>query len=123
MLWLFKDLVTMATMIVTGYDPGIIEDIIAGEVAGMQHTPELLLIFAIILLVPLIMAFLSLTLKYSLNRWANIILGVLFTGFELMGVRDVLANPAAYVILLWVPLVVAPALIVWYAWKWAKQET
>ena len=113
----------MATMIVTVYDPGIIQDIIAGEVAGMQHTPELLLIFAIILLVPLVMAFLSLTLKYSTNRWANIILGVFFTGFELMGVRDVLANPAAYVIVLWVPLVVAPAIIVWYAWKWAKQET
>jgi hypothetical protein len=64
---------------------------------------------------------LSLTLKDSTNRWANIILGIFFTGLELIGITDVLANPSAYVILLWPPLVVPPALIVWYAWK-SKQK-
>ncbi|MFQ5758281.1 MAG: DUF6326 family protein [Candidatus Bathyarchaeia archaeon] len=41
----------------------------------MQLTPELLLRYAILLLIPLVMAVLSLTLKDSTNRWANIILG------------------------------------------------
>ena len=121
-LWLLKDLTVLATFLVTLMDPGIREQIIAGEVGGMQMTPELLLVFAIILLVPLVMTFLSLTLKDSTNRWVNMILGIAFTGLELFGVTDVLAAPSAYITLMWVSMVVPPALIVWYAWKWPKQE-
>lgn len=117
MLWLIKDFATLVTMILSLYDPSVMEHIIAGELGGMQVTPELLLAFAIILLAPLVMSFLSLTLKDSLNRWVNIIIGIFFTGLELTGVTDALANPSAYVIVMLVPLIVTPVLIVWYAWK------
>jgi len=33
-----------------------------------------------------------------------------------------LANPYAYAMLMGTAAVVAQALIVWYAWKWPKQE-
>jgi len=64
------------------------------------------------------MAFLSLTLKDSVNRWANIILGAFFTAIYLGDLIAHLANPYAYAMLMGISAVVAQALIVWYAWKW-----
>jgi len=74
-------------------------------------------------LVPLIMAFLSMTLKDSINRWANIIVGIVFTVFQVVALIEILTLPTvyAYAILMELSKVVAPALIVWYAWK-SKQK-
>ena len=117
MLWLLMDLVTMTTMILSIYDPAILKDILVGSVGGMHLSPEILFLFAVLLLVPLVMAFLSLVLSNPLNRWTNLTLGAVFTIIQLVGITDVLATPSAYAALLFVPLVVSPALIVWYAWK------
>jgi hypothetical protein len=117
MLWLIKEATILVSMMLSLYDPSVMQHIIAGELGEMQVTPELLLAFTIILLVPLVMSFLSFTLKDSPNRWTNIIVGIIFTVLELTGITDVLANPSAYVIVMFVALVVVPALIVWYAWR------
>ena len=117
MLWLFTEAALLTLLIVGLMEPGILEQVMAGEVLGMKIGPELLLILTIELLVPLVMAFLSLTLKDSINRWANIILGIVFVGLELLSLVEELANPSAHSILLWLSIVVALALIVWYAWK------
>lgn len=117
-LWLLKDLTILASFMVTVMDPDIIADIIAGEIGGMQITQELLLVFLIILLVPLVMVFLSLTLKNKVNRWTNLILGIVFTFIELVGVSDFLKNPTVLTAVMWISYVVPPVLIVWYSWKW-----
>jgi len=105
------------------FEPGFIQEYILGE-AGSEMTPEVMLIFAIALLIPPVMAFLSLTLKDSINRWANIILGIVFAGLTLMSPIEYLAKQSAYsayVILIGIVEFVATALIVWYAWK-SKQK-
>jgi len=84
-------------------------------------TPEFLFVGAVLLLIPLVMAFLSLTLKDSINRWANIIVGIVWIGLSLTDLPKYSTEPAAYAILLWLSGVVATALIVWYAWK-SKQK-
>jgi low temperature requirement protein LtrA len=117
LLWLIKEATIIVSMVLSLYDPNVSEQIIAGKLGEMQTTPELLLVFTIILLVPLVMSFLSVTLKDSASRWTNIIVGIIFTVIELTGITDVLANPSAYVMVMFVALVVVPALIVWYAWK------
>jgi hypothetical protein len=43
-----------------------------------------------------VMAFLSITLKNSMNRWANIILGVFITGLGLFTTVEYLAEQSAY---------------------------
>jgi len=114
----------LASSILGIFEQGMIEQIIAGEVEGMQLIPELLLVFAITLLVPLIMAFLSLTLKDSTNRWTNIIVGIVFAGLGLLGPIDYLARQSAYIAYVTVIGIVgfvAAALIVWYAWKSKKE--
>ena len=77
------------------------------------------LISAITMIVPGIMVFLSLTLKHKANRWTNIILGMFYTVYNLNGVS---MYPSVYDKFLLLVSVVFTALIVWYTWKWRKQE-
>jgi len=84
-------------------------------------TPEMMMVLVIITLIPPLMAFLSLTLKDSINRWLNIIVGIVFIVLLPIGV---VVFPTAYlpsIIIIAIVEVVALALIVWYAWK-SKQK-
>ena len=98
------------------YEPGIIKQIIAGEVEGLQMTHKGLLLSAIFMVIPSVMVFLSLTLNYNANHWANIIFSIFFFGFTLIWL--LVKPPAAYKILLGIIGLVCNALIVWYAWMW-----
>ncbi len=121
-LWLFPLVVFLASAVLMFMEPGIIEQIIAGEVEGKALSVELLLAGAVIdILGPLVMAFLSLTLKGSINRWLNIIVGGIYAVLGFITLLEQAANPKAYAIVLLVGAVVAPMLIVWYAWK-SKQK-
>jgi hypothetical protein len=124
-LWLFYTMAFLAVMMLGTMEPGVLTQFLdIGEIGGMKVTPELLLVFAILMLVPLVMAFLSLTLKDKANRWANIIVGIFYTGFQLFALVETLtlATIYAYAVLMEVTKLVVPALIVWYAWK-SKQKT
>jgi len=117
-LWLVWECAAIVAPICEQYVPGYLEEAIA------ETTPELLVVLAIIMLIAPVMAFLSLTLKDSINRWANIIVGIVFAGIGLVSLIEFLAEPSAY----WafsIPIiiveVVAAALIVWFAWK-SKQK-
>ena len=90
-----------------------------GEIEGMQMSQGLLLLMAIIMLIPIVMLFLSLTLKYQVNRWANIVLAILLFGFNLIGLPG---YPSVYDQFLIIVGLLFNALTVWYAWKWPKQE-
>jgi hypothetical protein len=68
-------------------------DFKAGEIGGKQITQELYLGMAILLVIPVVMVFLSLMLKYSVNRWANIFVAIFFFGFNLIGLPG---YPSAY---------------------------
>ena len=119
-LWLIAELVAIAGNLLELYETGVIEDIIAGEMAGMQITPELMVVNAILFLIAPLMAFLSLTLKDSINRWANIIVGIVLAGFGFLTLAEYLAQQSAYLaseILIEIAWIMATALIVWYAWK------
>ena len=72
-LWLFAAVAFLAHQILVLMEPGIIAQLMAGEAEGQKIGPELILSFAILMLVPMVMAFLSLTMKDSMNRWVNII--------------------------------------------------
>lgn len=94
-------------------------DFKAGEIGGLQITQEQYLGIAILMVIPVFMVFLSLTLSYPVNRWANIIVAIIFFGFNLIGLPT---YPSAYDQFLIIVGLVFNALTVWYAWKWPKQE-
>ncbi len=118
-LWLVSEVGMLAMTILEFYLPGVIDQIRMGEKEGVKMGPELLLFFTIMFLVPLVMAFLSLTLKNKANRWANIILGIVYTVLLVIVLVGHLANLSALTILNASDAVFA-ALIVWYAYKQSK---
>jgi hypothetical protein len=73
------------------------------------------MISAITMTIPVVMIILSLTLNRPVNRWANIVIGIFYTGYGLIGVTK---YPSAYDRFLIFVGIVFTALIVWYAWKW-----
>ncbi len=123
-LWLFVVGSLLAGSVIFFMVPGVIDEIRVGEIVGMQATDELLLIMAIIYFwIPLVMAVMSISLKGIANRWLNIVLGVVYAGFILFELTmNIISDPYPYVILMDTSAFIAAALIVWYAWKWPKQE-
>ena len=95
-------------------------DFKAGEMGGVQATQEIYLGAAVLLVLPIVMVFLSLTLNNPVNRWSNIIIAILLFVFNLAGLPT---YPAAYDKFLNIVGLAFNALTVWYAWKWPKQET
>ena len=62
------------------YAPGNIEELMSGEIAGIQMTQGLLLGSAILMALPTAMVFLSVTVKAKTNRLLNIIAGIVYFG-------------------------------------------
>jgi len=93
-------------------------DFVAGEMGGIKITQEIYLVAAIILTIPIVMVFLSLTLPQNANRWTNIILAIFFFLFNLVGLPT---YPAAYDKFLIIVGLGFNVLTVWYAWQWRKR--
>jgi hypothetical protein len=90
-------------------------DFTAGKIGGMQLTGNQWLGVAILMVTPIVMVFLSLTLNYPLIRWANIIVAIVFFGFNLIGLPG---YPSAYDKFLIIVGLGFNVLTVWYAWQW-----
>ncbi len=90
-------------------------DFTAGAIESVQMTQGMLLGIAIIMVIPVVMVFLSLTLKYKANRWANIIAAIFFFLFNLIPLPS---YPGAYDKFLLLVSMGFNVLTVWYAWKW-----
>lgn len=88
-----------------------------GSTGGMKLTQTMMLGIAILMVIPIVMVFLSLTLNYSVNRWANIIVAVFFFLFNVIGLP---AYPSAYDKFLIVVSLIFNSLVVWYAWTWVQ---
>jgi hypothetical protein len=116
-LWVGVMLSSLMGDVLRFYEPGIIEQIIAGEVDGMQMTHKGLLLSSIFMVIPIIMVFLSLTLQYPVNRWVNIIFSIFVFGFTLIWLL-VLKTKSAYKIFLGSVGLVFNTLIIWYAYMW-----
>ena len=103
------------------HDPVALKELVAGT-TEITVTNEMILVMSIIMAVPIFMSFLSLTLKDKANRWANLIIGVFFVVWELVFLIFVYSQDAVYEIFWGIAYLVFVALVVWYAWKWPKQE-
>jgi hypothetical protein len=90
-------------------------DFKAGEIGNMQVSQGMYLGMAILMVIPVIMVFLTLTLPSNVNRGANIILAAFFFIFNLVGLPT---YPSAYDKFLIVVGLGFNVLTVWYAWKW-----
>ena len=118
-LWVALMLLYIYADIFSLYRPGRIEKMMEESMGPFPVTQGSLLAFSILMMIPAIMVFLSLTLKPKVNRWANITLGVLYT---LVNISNLIGETWAYYILFGIVEIALTLLIVGYAWKWRNSE-
>jgi hypothetical protein len=97
------------------YKPGKLRAMIEGLMGPLGPTTQgILLGTSILMSIPALMVFLSLVLRPNVNRWANIVIGLLFTLIMLV------TMPGAWLfyVYLGVVEVALTLLIVWTAWRW-----
>jgi hypothetical protein len=90
-------------------------DFEVGKIGDMQISQGAFLGMAALFVIPIAMVFLSLTLGHSVNRWANIVVAIIFFIINLIGLPT---YPSAYDKFLIVVGLVFNGLTVWTAWKW-----
>jgi hypothetical protein len=101
------------------YSPGNLAEILTGEIGGVPLTQEMLLAMAGLMALPIVMVFLSLILAPKVNRVLNIIVGI----FQIVVLlATFLTTITAYYIVLAGIELVCLVLIIWFAFKWPKQE-
>lgn len=129
LLWVLMVLADVAHSLLVVWEPGGQERMISRlEVLGAGG----MLFEATFSLIPLWMAFVTITIRDPWNRWSNLVLGVAFAflnifHFFLCGVPLIeggpVTRPMAHHILLVGSTVVATVLVAWYAWKWPKSAS
>ena len=87
---------------------------VPGEIGGVKITEIMWLGIAIFMVIPVIIVVLSLTLPYPMSRWVNIIVAVVFFGFNLLSLSDYsISDKFLLIVSMGFNLMTA-----WYAWNW-----
>lgn len=86
-----------------------------GKIMGKTATQGMWLVGTIIMVIPIVMAFLSIILCNPVNRWLNIMLGAAFFAFNLIGLPT---YQSTYDKLLIIIGLIFNVLTIWFAWKW-----
>jgi Family of unknown function (DUF6326) len=121
-LWIFLAVCQSAGMVLLIIKPGAIRDLMAGQLWGTNIDSAAAQInIALIFLVPMAMAYLTLVLNDAANRWTNAVLGGLgaFSQISLL-IGQPAGTPAGVNFVSIVGSLVA-LLIVWHAWKWPRR--
>ena len=120
-LWVARMLSSLQGDTMRLSNPEVLKEFVAGT-TKVPITDAMLLGFSVILAVPILMSFLSLTLKYPTVRWANLIIGTFFVLFELYFLISFYLQDPAYEMFWGIAYLSFALLVVWYAWKWPKEE-
>jgi hypothetical protein len=90
-------------------------DMTGGMIGDVPVTWWMMLLIALMMVIPILMVYLSLTLPDPVNRWANIIVAAGFFLFNLIGLPT---YPGAYDKFLIAVGLGFNVLTVWHAWRW-----
>ena len=102
------------------HDPVTLNELIDGT-TDVIVTNQLLLIMSFVFSIPIFMTFLSLALKYKVNRLTNLIFGMFFVLFDLIFLVLFLGE-FSYETFWSFVYPIFPILIVWYALKWRGSQ-
>ena len=114
-LWAAMMLLYVYADILSLFRPGQIAEIESGKMGPFDVSQSSLVIASLIVIVPALMIALSLTLRASLNRPANLALGSLFT---LVNVGNLVGESWVYYFLFGLLEIAITLAIVATAWSW-----
>ena len=98
---------------------GLIEEVIEGEVSGVEITQVFLFGVSVYIAIASAMVFLSLVLRPRVNRRVNIVLPILY--IVSIAISSI-GETWAYYYFMSAAEIALLALIVWYAWTWPTRE-
>jgi Family of unknown function (DUF6326) len=101
------------------FAPGHIEEIMAGEISGIEITEGFLLTISVYIAIASAMVFLTLVLKPNAARWTNVVLAILY----IVSIVAAAIGESAYYLFLSAAEIAALVLIVRYAWSWPREDS
>jgi len=114
-LWIVVMFNMLAADILSLYIPGSLDVLV--EFAGETPIPLVMLVMAIPMELAIVMIILSRVLKYGVNRWVNIIVGIVIIAYIWLG-----AGSYPHYTFIASVETICLLLIIWYAWKLTEQE-
>ena len=115
-LWLLVYLNILTADILSLNIPGSDELLKATSVSTGTQIPQLMLFGAVTNELSIVMILLSRALKYRVNRWVNIVMGIVTITYVW-----VLGSPYPHYIFIATVETICVLLIIWSAWKWTEQ--
>lgn len=100
------------------FKPGQIEDVVSGEISGIDITEGFLFAVSVYVAVASVMIFLTLVLRPARARWSNIVLAILYVATIVAAA----IGESAYYWFLSVVEIATLLLVVRYAWTWPRGE-
>jgi hypothetical protein len=100
------------------FKPGRIQEIVSGEISGIQITESFLLAVSVYVAIASAMVFLTLVLRPSACRWANVVLAALY----IASIVAAAIGESAYYWFLSVAEIAMLLFIVRYAWTWPRER-
>jgi hypothetical protein len=116
-LWIVVMINMLKADILSLFIPGALDEVATTSVSIGTPIPQLMLGAAIMGQLAIAMIILSRVLKYGINRWVNIVVGILIIAYIWGGM-------ASYPHYLFIASVetLCLLLIVWFAWTWRNVE-
>jgi uncharacterized protein DUF6326 len=99
------------------FKPGQIEDVVSGEISGIEITDGFLFAVSVYVAIASVMIFLTLVLRPAAARWSNVLLAIVY----IATIVAAAIGESAYYWFLSVVEIAALALLVRYAWTWPRE--
>ncbi len=119
LLWIFLTVNYIYCDVFSLHDGATLKELTTGVVGGLEITPTFLAAFAAIMELAMIMIVLSRLLPHAINRWANVVIGVLLAAIQIWSLTQ--GTPMPHYIFFSVVELATLAVIVWTAFGWRKE--
>ena len=100
------------------FKPGQIEDVVSGEISGIEITDGFLFAVSVYVAIASVMIFLTLVLRPAVARLSNVVLAILY----IATIVAAAIGESAYYWFLSVVEIAALVLIARYAWMWPRER-
>lgn len=120
LLWIYLTVNYIYCDVFILHDADYLKAFLSGAVGNMKITDEFLLMFSFIMQVPMIMIVLSGTLTFKLNRYFNIVAGIITTSVQ---TATVSMGGAIYFMFFSTFEILTGLLIIYLAFTWEQDKT
>ena len=114
-LWIVVMINMLAADILSLHIPGALD--VLADFAGETPIPLIMLVGAILMELAIVMIILSRVLQYGMNRWVNILVGIITIAFIWLG-----SGQYPHYTFIASVETICLLLIIWIAWKWSSPE-